>query len=99
LTDEEVAGEYERATGAVIAETFAEMDSMMTPAVLVAGHGAFTWGENASTAVVNAVVLEKAACMGYHTLALSTGQEPLPGALINRHFSRKHGPDAYYGQS
>jgi L-ribulose-5-phosphate 4-epimerase len=99
LTEVEVAGEYERATGSAIVEAFSEIDPGTIPAVLIAGHGAFAWGESVSGAVFNAAVLEEVACMAYHTLVLNAAQEPLPPVLLDRHYSRMHGPDSYYGQS
>jgi L-ribulose-5-phosphate 4-epimerase len=98
LTDEEVAGEYERATGLVIVEAFARLDPEAIPAVLVAGHGPFAWGASAADAVENAAVLEEVACTAYHTLALRPEQGPLGRALLDKHYRRKHGADAYYGQ-
>lgn len=101
----EVFGEYELETGNVIVERFKDMNPMDTPAVLVRNHGPFTWGTDADNAVHNAVVLEQVAKMGFvsMTLNLSTldivnhkpGMNPL---LIEKHYSRKHGPNAYYGQ-
>ena len=98
LSDEEVAGEYERATGDVIVEAFAGRDPEAVPAVLVAGHGPFAWGASAADAVENAAVLEEVACTAYHTLVLSPQQGPIAQALLAKHFLRKHGADAYYGQ-
>ena len=103
----EVFGEYEKETGKVIVERFRKMDPMDTPAVLVRNHGPFTWGTNAASALHNAVVLEQVAKMAYISADINVGRE-LPvwfirairmnKALIKKHFSRKHGPDAYYGQ-
>ena len=98
LTDEEIAGSYERATGLVIIEAFADIDPTAIPAVLVAGHGPFTWGSSAADAVANASVLEEVACTAYHTRALRPEQGPLGQALLDKHFLRKHGAGAYYGQ-
>lgn len=105
MTKAEVFGEYEKETGNVIVERFKGMNPMDTPAVLVKNHGPFTWGTDADNAVHNAVVLEQVAKMGFvsMTLNLSTldivnhkpGMNPL---LIEKHYSRKHGPNAYYGQ-
>ena len=103
----EVFGEYEKETGKVIVERFRKMDPMDTPAVLVRNHGPFTWGTNAASALHNAVVLEQVAKMAYISADINVGRE-LPvwfirairmnKSLIKKHFSRKHGPDAYYGQ-
>lgn len=99
LTDEEVAQEYERNAGLVIAERYAEADVTPdeAPAVLVAGHGAFTWGSSPSAAIDTAIALEYLAAIATHQAAIGP-LEPIPPALIERHFSRKHGPRAYYGQ-
>jgi L-ribulose-5-phosphate 4-epimerase len=100
MTDAEVGGEYERETGAVIAETLQGLglDPLAMPAVLVASHGPFTWGRDAAEAVTNAIALEAVAAMAYRTLALESGIGPIGEALRTRHFQRKHGPAAYYGQ-
>ena len=94
---EEVFGEYEKETGNVIVERFKGMNPMDTPAVLVRNHGPFAWGTDASNAVHNAVVLEEVARMGFISMTLNPklGMNPL---LIEKHYSRKHGPNAYYGQ-
>ena len=97
MTDAEIGGAYEAQTGAVIVERFRALDPQTMPAVLVAGHGPFTWGKDASEAVHNAVVLEEAAFMAWHTMQLGR-TEPIPQALLDKHFLRKHGKDAYYGQ-
>jgi len=101
----EVFGEYEKETGKVIVERFEGMEPMDTPAVLVRNHGPFTWGTDADNAVHNAVVLEEVAKMAFvsTTLHLSTldilDHEPsMNKYLIEKHYSRKHGPGAYYGQ-
>lgn len=100
LTDAEVAGDYEAATGRVIVETFASrgIDPAAVPAALVAGHGPFAWGPDAAHAVDNALALEACAQMALDALALEPGLEPVPQALLDRHYLRKHGRDAYYGQ-
>ena len=98
LRDEEIANGYERNTGRVILEAFAHLDANAVPAVLVAGHGPFAWGLDAPDAVENVAVLEEVAHGAYHTLALSPTQKPLGEALLEKHFFRKHGADAYYGQ-
>jgi L-ribulose-5-phosphate 4-epimerase len=100
LTGEEIAGDYERATGEVIADTLDELglDPLHMPAALVASHGPFTWGADAEEAMANAVVLEVVASMASRTLAVAPDAGSIDDALLARHFDRKHGPDAYYGQ-
>ena len=95
---DEICGAYEEKTGQVIVETFQEMDPEQVPAVLVASHGPFTWGKDAHEAVHNAVVLEEVAFMAWHNLADWTEPPPMDQILLNKHFKRKHGADAYYGQ-
>lgn len=97
LTEEEINGKYEEETGKVIVETFKGIDPNAVPAVLVSGHGPFTWGTSASNAVHNAVVLEEVAKMAHHTISLNK-VKPLDQFLLNKHYYRKHGPGAYYGQ-
>lgn len=100
LTPDEIAGEYERETGRVIAETFRrrDMDPAQIPAALVHSHGPFAWGSDPMDAVHNAVVLEEAAFMAFHALMLEPDKGPMGQALLDRHYLRKHGPGAYYGQ-
>ena len=98
MTDDEIKADYEVNTGVVIAETFEDRDPVRTPGVLVSGHGPFTWGKDAAEAVHNAVVLETVAMMAFNSLTLSPGLNPINRALQDRHFFRKHGSDAYYGQ-
>ena len=98
LTAEEINGEYELETGNVIVETFRGKDPSEIPAVLVRSHGPFAWGKDAAEAVHNAVVLEEAAFMAYHALTLAPEAAPVPQALLDRHYLRKHGSNAYYGQ-
>ncbi len=98
MTAEEITGEYERETGNVIVETFNGKNPMYIPGVLVNSHGSFTWGKNAREAVYNAVVLEEVAMMAYHTLSLAPGTGGIDQSLLDKHFLRKHGPNAYYGQ-
>ena len=100
LRDGEVDGDYEHETGVVIAETLDALglDALAMPAALVASHGPFTWGRDAGDAVVNAQALELVAEIAHHTLALAPDAGPLPERLRARHFDRKHGPAAYYGQ-
>ncbi|MCC6126500.1 MAG: L-ribulose-5-phosphate 4-epimerase AraD [Pirellulales bacterium] len=98
LTDAEIQADYEAHTGAVIAERFAELDPLAIPAVLVANHGPFTWGKTVEAAVENAVVLEFIARMAAKTLRIAGETPVMPPALIDKHFFRKHGAGAYYGQ-
>ena len=98
MTDAEIGGEYERETGRVIVETFAGRDPAAVPGVLVRSHGPFTWGDDAMDAVHNAAVLEEVAFMGWHALALDPALAPMPRSLLDRHYLRKHGETAYYGQ-
>jgi len=98
LTSQEVTGQYELETGNVIAETFANLDSMAIPGVLVKNHGPFTWGETPMKAVENSVVLEEVAQMAYHTQQLTPDILPVPQTLLDKHYFRKHGPTATYGQ-
>lgn len=101
LTTDEIEGDYEQRTGEVIVETFTrlELDPIETPAVLVAHHGPFAWGNDAAQAVENAIALEAAAASALWTQLLQPAVEPIGADLLRRHFLRKHGPDAYYGQS
>lgn len=100
LDDDEIDGEYERATGTVIADTIDSLalEPLAMPAVLVASHGPFTWGSTASEAALNAQAVELVAAMAHRTLTLANGASPLGDRLRQRHFHRKHGPGAYYGQ-
>jgi L-ribulose-5-phosphate 4-epimerase len=100
LTESEVTGDYERETGEVIADTITEagIEALRMPAVLVRSHGPFTWGADPVQAVTHAATLEIVATMAWRTLALAPNAEAIRGALPARHFSRKHGPSAYYGQ-
>lgn len=99
LTDAEIQGEYEKETGQVIIEAFRQTDPMAIPAVLVNSHGPFTWGKDAKEAVHNAVVLEEIAFMNWHAIALNPAQSAVQQALLDRHYFRKHGKNAYYGQN
>lgn len=98
LTRLEIESEYERNTGKVIVETFQGQHPAQIPGVLCANHGVFTWGKNAREAVHNAVVLEEVAKMAYHTEQLKNDAQPAPQELQEKHFLRKHGATAYYGQ-
>lgn len=100
LKRSEVEGKYESETGKVIVERLVELgltpDEM--PAILVASHGPFTWGHDARDAAANAIALEAVAAMASRTLDLNPDAEPVPDYLLDRHYLRKHGPNAYYGQ-
>ena len=98
MTAEEIAGEYEKETGRVIIEAFGTTDPMTIPAVLVKNHGPFTWGTDALDAVHNAVVLEEIAFMNYHAMSINPEAKRMQQELLDRHYLRKHGADAYYGQ-
>lgn len=99
MTTEEIRGEYEKETGSVIIERFAHLKPLEIPAVLVHSHGPFAWGTDPSNAVHNAVVLEECAMMAWHNLALSGCTiEPMQQELLDKHYLRKHGANAYYGQ-
>lgn len=101
LTSEEIGGAYERETGEVIVQTLEALglDPLEMPAALIASHGPFTWGRDAAEAVTNAIALEAVAALAYRTLALAPTVEPIGRPLLARHFGRKHGPGAYYGQA
>ena len=99
MTLEEIRGAYEHETGNVIVETFSDKNPDDIPAVLVYSHGPFTWGKDPGNAVYNAVVLEEVACMAFHTEALNHKINPMQTELLEKHYLRKHGKDAYYGQS
>ena len=100
MSIEEIKGEYEYNTGSVIVETFKDIDPNKMPAVLVKNHGPFTWGKDAVDAVHNAVVLEEVAMMAFNTELLNIHNTTnMPSELLDKHFLRKHGPDAYYGQN
>ena len=101
MTPAEIAGAYELETGNVIIETFKsrEIDPAQVPAVLVHSHGPFTWGTDAMNAVHNAVVLEEVAFMAFHAMALTPGLPPMQQELLDKHYLRKHGANAYYGQN
>ena len=99
LTDEEINGEYEKNTGLVIIETFRDLDPVAVPGVLCKNHGPFAWGKDAHEAVHNAVVLEEVAKMAVHTRDILPDADEAPQALKDKHYFRKHGKDAYYGQN
>lgn len=98
LTPEEIETGYETNTGKVIIETFTEKNPSYVPGVLCANHGPFTWGKDAKEAVHNAVVLEEVAKMACRTEMLRPGVKEAPQVIRDKHFMRKHGPNAYYGQ-
>jgi L-ribulose-5-phosphate 4-epimerase len=100
LTDNEVAGDYEAATGRVIVETLRglALEPLAMPAALIASHGPFTWGRSPTEAVSNAVALEAVAAMAHHTFQLEPQPNEIDQVLLERHFDRKHGAHAYYGQ-
>jgi len=98
MTAEEIQGMYEEETGKVIIETFNGINPNYVPAVLVNNHGPFTWGKDAHEAVHNAVVLEEVAMMAYYTCSLTPNIKPISQVLLDKHFLRKHGANAYYGQ-
>jgi L-ribulose-5-phosphate 4-epimerase len=98
MTKAEIEGEYEKETGTVIIETFQGKDPDSMPAVLVYSHGPFAWGKDPMDAVHNAVVLEEVAFMNFHTVALTPGIPPMQQELLDKHYLRKHGANAYYGQ-
>lgn len=97
LTKEEIEGDYELETGRIIVECFKDLDPDTIPGVLVNNHGPFTWGKNAKDAVHNAVVMEEVAKITFRTFQLNS-DTTMDKALLDKHFLRKHGNDAYYGQ-
>ena len=97
MTDAEILGEYEKETGKVISELFTNKTVMHIPGVLVYSHGPFTWGCDAEESVKNAVILEEVAMMAWHTLKLNS-EMTFQKSLLDRHYLRKHGKNAYYGQ-
>lgn len=99
MTPAEIAGAYEEETGNVIVETFAGKNPAQIPAVLVHSHGPFTWGCDAAEAVHNAAVLEEVAFMNFHSLQLNPDQTRMQQELLDKHYLRKHGKNAYYGQN
>ena len=99
LTPKEIKQDYEANTGHVIVEAFKKLDPLHHPAVLVASHGPFTWGKDIGEAVHNAAVLEFIARLASETLRINPRTKPMPSVLLDKHFLRKHGPSAYYGQT
>lgn len=98
MTEDEIQDDYERNTGRVIVRRFAGIDPMEMPAVLVANHGPFTWGRTPALAVETMVVLEQVAAMALGTITVNPQQRQISRALLDKHYLRKHGKDAYYGQ-
>jgi len=98
LTRQEVETDYEANTGRVVVERFARLDPLEMPAVLVAGHAPFAWGADAAESVVNAVALEAVAEMAIGTAIIRANAPPLESHVLDKHYQRKHGPNAYYGQ-
>ncbi len=99
LTEEEVNSGYELNTGKLIVERFANLDPESVPGVLLAGHAPFTWGKDPEDSVKNNLILERIAKMALGSLQLNTSLTSLPEHILKKHYLRKHGPDAYYGQS
>ena len=98
MTADEIKSDYELNTGKVIAKRFADLDPVKMPAVLVANHGPFTWGKTPTEAVEAAVVLEQVAATALATIMLNPNQNQISKSLCNKHYLRKHGKNAYYGQ-
>ena len=99
MTKAEIDGDYEKETGLVIRETFQGKDPDAIPAVLVHSHGPFTWGTDPMDAVHNAVILEELAYMNFHAMLLEPDLQPMQQVLLDKHYFRKHGANAYYGQT
>jgi len=98
MTNEEITKDYEANTGSVIIERFKDIDPDTIPAALVYSHGPFTWGKDAKDAVHNAVVLEEIAFMAWHAIIIKPDIKPMQNELMDKHYLRKHGKNAYYGQ-
>lgn len=98
MTEDEIKGDYERETGKVIVETFRGIDPTLIPAVLVKSHGPFAWGKDSIEAAHNAIILEEIALMAYGSEQLNRNINKMDQNLLDKHFLRKHGKDAYYGQ-
>jgi len=98
LNDDAIASEYEKNTGHAIIRTLRDTDDPQTPGILVANHGPFAWGPDALAAAQNAAILESIARMAYFTLAIDSTANPIGKGLHDKHFLRKHGANAYYGQ-
>ena len=98
MSPQEISGEYEAETGRVIIESFVELEPDAIPAVLVHSHGPFTWGKDPAEAVYKAVVLEEIAFMAWHDIIIDPDITPVQQDLLDKHYLRKHGKNAYYGQ-
>ena len=98
MTKEEIEGEYEKNTGTVIIETFKDLDPVAVPGVLVNNHGPFAWGTDAHNAVHNAVVMDEVAKMALRSMQLTPGLVQISQYILDKHYLRKHGANAYYGQ-
>jgi len=98
LTSKEISGDYEVNTGRVIVERFKNLDSLAFPGVFVASHGPFTWGKSTTAAIDNAIVLEFICRLTSETLRIAPATKTVPKVLLDKHYSRKHGSNAYYGQ-
>jgi len=98
MTEAEIQAEYEKETGTVIIETFKDKNPDAIPGVVVYSHGPFAWGKDAMDAVHNAVVMEEVAFMNIQTMLLTPGIQPMQQELLDKHYLRKHGANAYYGQ-
>lgn len=99
MSDEQIQRDYEEETGAQITECFKNRDPMETPMCIIAGHAPFTWGKDAAESVYHAVILEEMAKMAYLTHTLRPDAPPLKQAIVDKHYQRKHGKNAYYGQN
>ncbi len=98
LTSDEINGSYELETGNVIVETIGNHDPLHCPGIVVASHGPFSWGKDAKDAVMHAVVMEEVAMMAWHAMMMNPSLVKADQVLLDKHFFRKHGPNAYYGQ-
>jgi L-ribulose-5-phosphate 4-epimerase len=98
MTEEEINGDYEKETGKVIVETFKNIQADDVPGVLVYSHGPFSWGTDPKNAVHNAVVMEEVAFMDWHALMINPEHRDMQKTLLDKHYLRKHGANAYYGQ-
>jgi L-ribulose-5-phosphate 4-epimerase len=98
LTSNEINGSYELETGNVIVETIGKHDPLHCPGIVVASHGPFSWGKDAKDAVMHAVVMEEVAMMAWHAIMMNPSLVKADQVLLDKHFFRKHGPNAYYGQ-
>jgi L-ribulose-5-phosphate 4-epimerase len=98
LTSNEINGSYELETGNVIVETIGQHDPLHCPGIVVASHGPFSWGKDAKDAVMHAVVMEEVAMMAWHAMMMNPSLVKADQVLLDKHFFRKHGPNAYYGQ-